>query len=124
MESPHPNFRNVDWPAFREVLEKKLAEVHPAQKITNQRQLDQCCADLTQVIQSTIHEQVLVTKITLKSKRWWTKELMQLRRQAEKLGRQSYKCRSQPLHRIHSEHKEAAKRYDRGRSLNSYHHHV
>jgi len=112
-ESPHPNFWNVDWPAFREVLEKKLAEVHPAQKITNQRQLDQCCVDLMQVIQSTIHEQVPVTKITLKSKRWWTKELMQLCRQAKQLGRQSYKCQSQPLHRIHLEHKEAAKRYDK-----------
>jgi len=103
----------VDWPAFRETLERKLAEVHPAQKILNQRQLDQCCADLTQAIQSTIQEQVPVTKITSKSKRWWTKELTQLRRQAEKLGRQSFKSRSQPDHKVHAEHKVATKRYEK-----------
>ena len=112
-ESPFPNFWNVDWPAFHETLERKLAEVHPAQKILNQRQLDQCCADLTQAIQSTIQEQVPVTKITSKSKCWWTKELTQLRRQAEKLGRQSFKSRSQPDHKVHAEHKVATKRYEK-----------
>jgi len=41
-------------------------------------------------LQRAIQKQVPVTEITPKSKRWWTKELTQLRKQANKLGRQSY----------------------------------
>ena len=47
-----------------------------------------------------------------KSKRWWTKELTQLQKAVNKLGRQVYKRRADPDHVIHAEHKEAAKRYD------------
>ncbi|KAH9954947.1 hypothetical protein BC827DRAFT_914506, partial [Russula dissimulans] len=82
-------------------------------KITNQRQLDQSCADLTNVIQIAIHDKVPIPTITAKTKRWWTKELILLRRNAEKLGRQSYKCRSDPTHKVHMEHKDAVKQYEK-----------
>jgi Endonuclease-reverse transcriptase len=113
IEEPFPNFRNVDWTAFRDTLRANLAEIQPAQKITNQRQLDRSCESLTHAIQATIREQVPVTKITSKSKRWWTKELTDLRRQASKIGRQSYKRRNEPEHRVHADHKEAVTRYDK-----------
>jgi ribonuclease HI len=61
----------------------------------------------------SIRDKVPTTTITSKSKRWWTKELMQLRRQAEKLGRLSYQNKANPDHNIHAEHKEAVKRYDK-----------
>jgi hypothetical protein len=66
-----------------------------------------------QVIQKVIEDQVPKTRITTKSKRWWTKELTQLRRQADKLGRQAYRRQSEPEHEIHAKHKEAVKRYDK-----------
>jgi ribonuclease HI/exonuclease III len=112
-EQSIPNFRNVDWTVFREALEKNLAAIQPAHRITCQRQLDRSCESLTHAIQATIREQVPVTNITSKSKRWWTKELTELRRQAGKLGRQSYTHRNEPEHRVHAEHKEAVKRYDK-----------
>ena len=65
------------------------------------------------MIQSIIYKQVLVTEITPKSKHWWTKELTTLRKQANKLGRKSYKWRFDLTHTIHAEHKEAAKKYVR-----------
>ena len=81
--------------------------------ITNQRQLDKRCAKLTEAIQAAIQNQVPVTEITLKTKCWWTKELTQLRRKANKHGRQSYKLCSDMKYSIHAEHKEAAKLYNR-----------
>ena len=110
---PTPNFRNVDWEEFRETLAEYLSALQPAVKITEQRHLDRSCASLMEAIQYTIHDRVPKTTITTKSKRWWTKELTQLRWQSEKLGRQSYKLRGSPDHAIHTEHKEAVKRYDK-----------
>jgi hypothetical protein len=54
-----------------------------------------------------------MTKITSKSKRWWTNELTQLRKTSGKLGRQSYKRRNEPEHMIHGEYKEVARRYEK-----------
>jgi len=112
-EPPFLNFRNVDWEAFHDTLKRNLALLWPVQRLLSQQQLDQSCADLTSAIQATIQEQVPVTKITSKSKRWWTKELMALHRKAEKLGRQVHQRKHEPEHRVHTDHKEAAKRYDK-----------
>jgi len=111
--NPIPNFREVDWDEFQKALSVHLEAVEREVAITTQRQLDERCAKLTEAIQAAIRDQVPITEITPKSKRWWTKELTQLRRKANKLGRQSYKRRSDPGHRIHADHKEAVKHYDR-----------
>ena len=110
---PIPNFRDVDWEEFRKSLATHLGPAQPEDQILNQRQLDERCGSITEAIQSTICEQVPVTEITPKSKRWWTKELTQLRSQSNKLGRQSYRHRNQLDHAIHAQHKDAAKRYER-----------
>ena len=112
-DTPFTNFREVDWEKFRLALEMQLSTLPPAERILNQHQLDSSCGTLTAAIQSTIQEQVPVTEITPKSKRWWTKELTILRKQANKLGRQSYKRRMDPSHAVHTGHKEAAKMYVR-----------
>jgi len=112
-ERPIPNFRNVDWEVFHKTLEKNLARSAPAARLTSQLQLDSKCEELTAIIQATIQEQVPLLKITSKSKRWWTKELTLLHRKAEKLGRLAYKHKTEVSHSIHTEHKEAAKRYDK-----------
>ena len=106
-----PNFREVNWEEFGKELSKQLAKLPPPESITGQRQLDKSCADLTRAIQATIDYKVPVTEITPKSKRWWTKELTQLRKTANKLGRQSYKRRRDSEHKVHEEHEEAAKKY-------------
>ena len=112
-DEPIPNFREVDWDDFRKALSMHLEPIEQRTAITNQRQLDERCAKLTEAIQATIRDQVPIMEMTPKSKHWWTKELTQLRRKANKLGRQSYQCHRDLGHRIHAEHKEAAKRYDR-----------
>ena len=108
---PTPNFRNVDWDDFRKALSTNLTSHPSPPTLSNQRQIETACDNLTIAIQCTIREQVPVTNIMSKTKRWWTKELTQLRRVSDKLGRRSYNCKSLPKHSIHTEHKEVEKKY-------------
>ena len=109
---PIPNFRDVDWDEFRKALARHLGPEQPKDQITNQRQLDERCSSLMEAIQSTIREQVPVTEFTPKLKHWWTKELTQMHKQANKLGRESYGYRENPNHMIHAEHKAVMKKYN------------
>lgn len=110
---PPPNFRGVEWEEFRKTLAEQLDPAWTDELIHSQEQLDQNCSSLMLAIQRTIEKQVPVAEITPKSKRWWTKDLTQLRKRADKLGRQSYKQRHEPDHVVHSEHMEAKKRYEK-----------
>jgi exonuclease III len=77
-EKPTPNFREVSWEDFWEKLATRLATMQPAERINNQRQLNRSCRNLTETIQKVIEDQAPKTRITTKSKRWWTKELTQM----------------------------------------------
>ena len=117
-----PNFREVDWGEFGKALEKRLDLLAPPIVITTQRQLDRYCEDLTRALQGTINAQVPTTEITPKSKRWWTKELTQLRKQADKLGRKAYKLKHLPEHIVHKEHREVSKKYEKTLQSTKRHH--
>ena len=106
-----PNFHNVEWEEFRKELSNQLNKLPLPAPITHQTQLDDSCIGLMKVIQRTIDRQVPVTTLSPKSKRWWTKELTQLRRRANKLGRQSYNRRHEPENAVHRDHIVAAKNY-------------
>ena len=110
-ESTTHNFRDVDWEEFNKELEKRLTELGPAVTIRTQYQLNEACNRLTKALQDTISKTVPVTRINAKSKRWWTKELTKLRRQADKLGRKASKLSHLPYHHVHAEHASAAKSY-------------
>jgi len=109
---PIPNFREVDWDEFRKVLARHLGPVQAEEQIISQRQLDARCGILTEAIQSMIQEQVLVIEITPKSKQWWMKELTQLCKQSNKLGRISFERHNDLNHMVHAQSKEAAKSYN------------
>jgi hypothetical protein len=107
-----PNFREVNWVEFRENLSDRLAHLDEPHPIRNQVQLDTSCDMLTRTLQATISDCVPVAEICSKLKRWWTKELTQLRREMNLIGRRLYKLRNIPMHPVHEEHREAVKRYD------------
>ena len=112
-DKPFHNFREVNWEEFRATLVAHLASAPPLEQILGQEQMDASCEALTTAIQSAILERVPTSEITPKSKRWWTKELTLLRKQTNKLGRQSYKRRNDHTHSVHIEHRTAAKKYNR-----------
>ncbi len=106
------NFREVDWGEFRESLANRLSSYQLPEQIRNQNQLDVNCGLLTKTIQDTIDGCVPITEICSKSKRWWTKELTQLRRHMNTLGRRTCKLKNNLLHPVHKEHAKAVRTYD------------
>jgi len=116
------NYREVDWEQYRETLERKLTRLSTPSPILTQQQLDNACSNLTKIIQDTSDLKVLTTKLCLKTKRWWTKELTMLHREANKLGWLSYKNRDKPFHYMHAAHTDTDKNYHRMLQSTKMHH--
>jgi hypothetical protein len=117
-----PNFRNVDWENFRKTLEESLSEYGLPRTIKDQGELDQECSRLTTALQTTIQKEVPTAEIGPKSKRWWTKELTQLRREASKLGRKASQHKDEPNNPIHAESIKVKKAYEKSIEHNKRHH--
>ena len=79
-------------------MAKQLAKSPALTNIISQAQLDACCEELTKILQEVIHTEVHMLEITPKSKRWWNKELSQLRTCANKVGRIAFNLRDSPEH--------------------------
>ena len=116
------NFRDVDWEDFRKTLEGKMAELGLPTRITTRSALNRTCEKLTQALQETIDGEVPRTNICTRSKRWWSKELTILRKEAEKLGRRAYEFRYRPEHPSHTEHTAARKAYGKTIQYSKQHH--
>lgn len=106
------NFQEVEWDKFREELRKQLDAAGAPATIRSQQMLDEECEKLTSILKQVIDEHVPSAKIGPRAKRWWTKELLNLRRQANKLGRKSSKRRSDPEDSIHAEYANTKKQYE------------
>ena len=105
------NYRDVDWEKFRMGLRGELTKLGLPQPIRNQTSLDEECDKLTKAIQVTIDSEVPTSEISPKSKRWWTKELTDLRRKTNRLGRKVSKLGNRPNAQLQADYKEAKRRY-------------
>jgi ribonuclease HI/endonuclease/exonuclease/phosphatase family metal-dependent hydrolase len=116
------NFREVDWTTFKEELSARINSLGRATPITSQSSLSAECEKLTKAIQETIRAEVPTIELSPRAKRWWTKELTQLRREANKLGKRASKHRSRPAHPIHGEYEAAKRKYEREIEFCKRHH--
>ena len=90
------NFRDVSWKEFREKLVEKTSKWGVPNFIRSQSELNRTCAKLTSVIQETIAEVVPLAKIGPHAKRWWSKELTELRQEMMQSRRKASKVRHEP----------------------------
>src|SRR6266481_1308585 len=105
------NFRDVDWGDFREELAKQLCLIPgPCPLLTN-TQFQRAVSDLTQAIQATIELKVPVPWPSPHARRWWSKELSQLKKAMNRLGSQSYKYRAVTDHPVHKAYRVTRGRY-------------
>ena len=116
------NFRNVDWEKYRNTLKAKLQAIGPTRAIRNQGDLDQECSKLTKALQDMTKNVVPFTEIGPKSRRWWTLELTQLRRDANRLGRKASKLEDRPDDPAHTESDKAKKAYNKAIEFNKRNH--
>ncbi|EIW85809.1 hypothetical protein CONPUDRAFT_118739, partial [Coniophora puteana RWD-64-598 SS2] len=79
-EEPRKNFRDVGWENFNDVLGPRIRERMGAPgPILTHDSLHSSATTLTSVLQETIEELVPNLKLSPHSRRWWTRELSELR---------------------------------------------
>ena len=87
------NYCEVEWKVFREKLQSRLSKRGIPNFIKTQSELNKICAELTSAIQDTIEEVVPKARIGPHAKRWWTKELSEMRQEMLRTRRKACKLR-------------------------------
>lgn len=100
------DFRKTDWEAFATALKPPTPNL-PTDKIKNVRTFDTRLKKLMDALKKPIEEKVPKRKDCPYTKRWWTKELTQLRRKRNKLSNRSQRHKEEPEHPTHAQYREA-----------------
>ncbi len=108
---PRRDFRKVDWTEFDAALACRLAVRAEVDNITSIGEFDGVLHGLMSDLQETIEEQVPLTKDTPYRKRWWSRDLSDMRGVKERLARASFRLRSDPQHAVHAEYRSYRNRY-------------
>ena len=77
------NFRLTDWDKFRKTLEINLAGLLVEEEPVSVEVFHNQITNLDAAIKETIKEHILLTKPCPYTKRWWTKNLSDLKKQKE-----------------------------------------
>ena len=105
-----------------ETLQSKLQDFGVPNKIKDQATLNRECKRLTTALQETVRKEIPTTDICPKLKRWWMREIKELRMHFRKLGRKVGRYTSQPEHPIHVVYKDACRQCDRAIKYSKCHH--
>ena len=109
--APTFNFCMTNWKEFREELTSTLSDLPVPQSLTDEVSMTALVDSLTAALQEAIRAKVPLSKPSLHSKRWWTKELSVLKKKKKKLSNTSYKLCAIPDHPIHEEHWKVRNHY-------------
>lgn len=108
--STHPtrNMHTANFDIINDKLRERLTTRCTAAQITTKEDLETTVNKLVDILNEVIDEEVPVTKPSPYAKRWWTKELTDLKKEKNRLSRISYRYRATPNHPVHKQHREAA----------------
>ncbi|KAI0055117.1 hypothetical protein BV25DRAFT_1769449, partial [Artomyces pyxidatus] len=111
--TPRHNFHMTDWTLFQQTLSSALeAKGRPAEFRTGElAQFETSLRSFMDAVQSAVEKAVPLTQGTPYSKRWWTKELTDLRKRARTAGRRSERHRTDSAHLAHVAFDDARKLY-------------
>ena len=105
---PTCNMHDTNFKTINEKLQALLVDQCPAQKIHSEEELENTVNALVRLIQEVLTQEVPATKPSPYTKRWWSKELTELKKEHSKLSKLPNCFRGIPNHAIHAEHKTAA----------------
>lgn len=100
----------VDWDEFRNQLKAALPSHQPS-TITTRVQFDKQLHDIELAIAQARDSCVDSTNISIFSRRWWTEELKQMRKEVTKLGRKALPFKGIPNHPAVCEYHRARNKY-------------
>ena len=104
-------FRDVDWSTFAEKLGDKLADMTIPELVASPVELLSNVESITLAISETIEDVVPISKPTPFMKRWWSKDIAQLRQVMRSRARLAYRHRSNRTHEAHELHRQARNNY-------------
>ncbi len=107
------NYREVDWKEFQEALAKRIALWGIPNLIKTQSELDMECQRLMEALQGTIEEKVPKIRLGPQCRRWWTKELAEMRKEMLKARRKAYKDKQQTDMQALNLYRENRRRFSR-----------
>src|SRR6266481_3053627 len=110
---PSLNFQEVDCEEFNDELTVRLVNVPRSEIIYTGKEFMTAVTEFTKAIQDTICAKVPQSRPSPYSKRWWSKELVMLKRVKNKLSSMSYKYRALIDHLSHEEHRKIRSQYSK-----------
>ena len=107
------NYRDVDWKTYHDKLKDEVSKWGIPNIIKTQGELDKICAELTCAIQKTTEEVVPRAKIGPHAKRWWSKELTEMRQDMLKMWRKACKLRGDARNPLWERFKDLRRAFNR-----------
>lgn len=107
---PTRNFRATDWKEFTDHIVSLLPDDEP-KRLTSTTEFKEALNVVNAAIKSTIETKVPVNNPFPHTRRWWTRELNDLRKKKNRLANLSHRWRGLPDHPSHQDHQEATKIY-------------
>ncbi|PPQ88249.1 hypothetical protein CVT24_006574, partial [Panaeolus cyanescens] len=112
-EEMRRNYRMVEWDRINARMEEKAREWKWGEQIEREEDLEEAAEWLTMNIKTILEEEVKPTKPLPDEKRWWTKELEELKKEKNRLASKAFKMRAMEGHEVHVRAKMAARRFAR-----------
>lgn len=119
---PSRNFNNVDWKGFNRTLKAILSSFPTNEPIVSEPEFQRIAKGVLDAILTTIEEHVPTSHPCPHAKRWWTRELSQMREHAAKLASDSYKARALTDHLSHEKYRVQRNKYTEAIKQTKYDH--
>ena len=105
------NFKLTDWEEFKRTLANELADMQSGDELTSEEKFFEQINKLDAAINVAIKEHVPVMRSSPYMKRWWTKELTDMKKSKERLARKSYRKIAVDEDPIHEEFRQVRNDY-------------
>ena len=107
------NFCQADWPSVCAKLDQRWRTKSPATPIKSRFEFLNKVDSLVQITTAVLEDEVPETSPSPHTRRWWTKELTDLKKHQNRLSNKRYKLRHISDHPIIAEHKAAVAKFKR-----------
>jgi ribonuclease HI len=105
------DWMDVDWMEFRKVLKGELEKMGEPKEIRELSEFKEALRHVERSIEEAVSKTVPFKEPSPFRKRWWTKELTEIRKKFQKAGHKSHRRRMDPNDPIHEIYRQTRNQY-------------
>jgi len=109
-QEPRYNYRLADWKGVREMVGERLS-LEEKGRIKEVAEFERRLAVLDAVVEEAIRVHVPLLKLSPFTKRWWTSELTEKKKEVSRWGRKSYHQHKNSQHSTHERYRRLRNEY-------------